>query len=384
MTAIPADPKRTDMIRTDMIRLARCEGIGPVNFPLFLKEYGSASAAVEAVPERALRAGRKRPPRIPTRSEIEDEIAATERLGGRVLVLGDADYPRLLGHINDPPPVLSITGNPGLLARPCVAIVGARQASAAGLTIAETLAHDLAEAGFCVVSGLALGIDGAAHRGAMETGVTAAAIGGGIDNLYPYQHRALQERIASEGCVMTESRFGTVPSAQHFPRRNRLIAGASLGTIIVEAAEKSGTLITARLSLEYGRELFAVPGSPLDPRSRGGNRLLRDGATLVEKAQDVIDGLNLDLPAPATLPWETTPGFAEPAAGWRGPPSADAEVAARLLDLLSPVPVAVDELVSRCQFSVSAVMSALAELELGGRAAFVPGGRVVAIGAAGH
>lgn len=367
-----------DPIRVDMIRLARCEGIGPVNFPLFLKEYGSAAAAVDAVPERARMAGRKRLPRVPTRAEIEDEIAATVRLGGQMVILGEDAYPLMLAHINDPPPVLSLQGDETVFTRPCVAIVGARQASAAGLTLAEGLAHDLAEAGFCVVSGLALGIDGAAHSGALATGVTAAAIGGGLDNLYPYQHRSLQARIAAQGCVLTEARLGTVPTAQHFPRRNRLIAGVSLGTIIVEAAEKSGTIITARLSLEYGRELFAVPGSPLDPRSRGGNRLLREGATLVESARDVVESLPLNLPASAPPPWAAATGFAEPVAHWEGPPANREEVSRRLRDLLSPVPVTVDELVSRCQFSVSAVMAALAELELGGHAAFVPGGRVIA------
>ncbi|MCQ9156250.1 DNA-processing protein DprA [Acidomonas methanolica] len=371
MTATPSD-------RFDMIRLARSEGIGPINFPRFLACYGSAAAAIEAIPERMRRAGRDGPSRIPSRAEIEDEIAGTERLGGRMLVLGDADYPLLLAHIVDPPPVLSILGDVALASRRSVAIVGARHASAAGLTLAESLGRACGAAGLCVMSGLALGIDAAAHRGAIETGATVAAIGGGADSVYPAQNRDLQALIAARGCIVTEAPLGTVPTARHFPRRNRLIAGMTLGTLVIEAAERSGTLITARLALEYGRDLFAVPGSPLDARSRGGNRLLRDGAILTETAEDILAELPESLPPAFVPPWVRPEGFAEAKSAWNGAGRPGAHAVGTVRSLLSPVPVPVDAIVSRCQFSVSAVMAALSELELGGHAAFVPGGRVMA------
>ena len=273
--------------RIDLIRLARTDGIGPVNFRRLLARHGNARAALDALPHDVARAGRQAL-HVPTIVHIEDEIAATARLGGRLIVWGDPDYPALLSDINDAPPVLSVMGNAALLSTPGIGIVGARNASAAGIRMSEALAAGLAGAGLCVVSGLARGIDAAAHRASLHAGLTVAAIAGGLDRVYPSEHAALQAEIAEKGCLVTEAPLGTTPQSRHFPRRNRLIAGITLGSVIVEAAFHSGTLITARLAQSYGREVFAVPGSPLDPRSRGSNALLRDGAILTETVNDIL------------------------------------------------------------------------------------------------
>lgn len=379
--------------RIDTLRLARTPGIGPVNFARLLTQYRSAAEALDALPGRMRRAGRAEPPAIPGRGEIEGELERVQRIGGGVLLRGDPDYPLMLSFLPDPPPLLFYRGDPACLSRRAVGVVGARNASAGGMRLAESLSRGLAESGLCVVSGLARGIDSAAHKAALEagaetgsetgSGLTAAAIAGGLDIIYPPENAALQERIAREGCVITEAPPGTVPQARHFPRRNRLIAGISLGCLVVEAAACSGTLITARLALEYGREVFAVPGSPLDPRSRGGNDLLRQGATLAETAADILPVLPDSLPLPSPPPWlesRSGPGFSEGKTAWNGPADRAWEdpdlVLGAVRPLLSVTPVAVDEVARRCQFSVSAVLSMLSELELGGVVEFVPGGRV--------
>ena len=358
-----------------LLRLVRTERVGPVNTRWLLARYGSADAALDALPGLA-RAGGRDAGRTPAAAAtVEAEIDALERLGGRFLVLGTPDYPPLLAQLADAPPVLSVLGDPRILHRRAVAIVGARNASSGGMRIAEALAAELGGAGLLVVSGLARGIDGAAHLGAMHVGPTVAAIAGGLDRPYPPEHTALQGRIAETGCVVAEAPLGTTPQARHFPRRNRIIVGLSLGCVVVEAAPKSGSLISAGLALDYGRELFAVPGSPLDPRSRGSNDLLRQRhAHLVENAEDVLR----ELPE---LPAGLGPnGFAEPGAGWGSDAAEDWQqlglVRAAVLRLLSHTPTPVDDLVRRCQFSIAAVLAVLTELELAGRVESLPGNRV--------
>lgn len=377
------------------LRLARTEGVGPITWRRLLARFGNAAAALEAVPRLARAGGRAQPPTIPTVEAIGAECAALDRLGARLVFLGDPGYPPLLAELDDAPACLSVLGDPAALAAPAIAIVGGRNASSNGRTIAEALGRDLA-AQLVVVSGLARGIDTAAHLGALETGRTVAVVAGGLDRPYPETNAALQERIAASGAVVAEAPLGTTPQARHFPRRNRIIAGLTLGVVVVEAALRSGSLITARRAQEAGREVFAVPGSPLDPRAHGGNGLLRDGAVLVETAEDVLAALprlagaaehrdsgaassgarsNAALPllrtaADATLPLLPTAPEA--------PDSAHETVRA----LLSADPVAVDDLVRRCQLSPSAVAAVLLDLELAGALEALPGGRVMLLPAA--
>ena len=366
-----------DLVAT--LRLVRTEGVGPAGYRSLLRRCGGVAAALDALPELSRAGGRPTALRPVSAATVEAEIAGVTRLGGRFLVLGTPDYPPLLAQLADAPPVLAVLGDVRVLHRRSVAIVGARNASAAGLRIAEALAAELGGVGLPVVSGLARGIDGAAHAGALHVGPTVAAIAGGLDRPYPPEHAALQERIAAAGCVVAEAPLGTAPQARHFPRRNRIIVGLSLGCVVVEAAPRSGSLISAALALDYGRELFAVPGSPLDPRSRGSNDLLRQRtAHLVENAEDVLR----ELPE---LPAGLGPnGFAEPPPEWNNGWGADAPedwqqlgaVRAALLRLLSHAPTPVDDLVRRCQFSVAAVLAVLTELELAGRVESLPGNRV--------
>jgi DNA processing protein len=376
-------PERLEL---DHLRLARTEGVGPITFRRLLARFGTAAAALDAVPELARNGGRERPLLIPSVADTARELDALHRLGGQLLVRGQPGYPPLLAQLDDAPAVIAVLGDPAILRRRAVAIVGARNASAAGMRMAEALAGDLASNGLAVVSGLARGIDAAAHRGALAAGTrtggaTVAAIAGGLDQPYPPENADLQRQIAELGCVVAEAPMGTAPQSRHFPRRNRIIAGLSLGCIVVEAALRSGSLITARMAHENGRPLFAVPGSPLDPRASGPNDLIRQGATLTESAADVLPNLPElppDLGPDGFAP--PAPGFAEPRAGWGadGPESWTelSQVRRILLGLLSPTPVPVDDLVRRCQFSTSAVLAVLTELELGGRVESLPGNRV--------
>jgi DNA processing protein len=305
------------------------------------------------------------------RAAAERELAELDRLGARLIAFIEPEYPLPLGAIDDCPPVIAVLGQAQLLARATVAIVGARNASANGRLIAGRLAREIGAAGHAVVSGLARGIDSAAHEGALESG-TIAVVAGGIDVVYPPENETLYQAIAAQGVIVAEMPVGTVPQARHFPRRNRLISGLSLGVVVVEAALRSGSLITARFALEQGREVFAVPGSPLDPRSSGANGLIRQGAMLVESAADIIAALGA-LKAPLSggekLKFTSAPA----------PDAAEQEVATArpmLLELLSPEPVAVDELLRACPFSPAAVQTALLELELAGRLVRHPGNRV--------
>ena len=353
--------------RRAWLRLARTQNVGPATFAGLIDRFGSAAAAVAEVPRLARRGGAETL-RIPDDAEIDRELEQLRKFGGRIICSCEPDFPAGLAALDAPPPAVSIAGRAELLARDMVAIVGARNASALGRKFAAQLASDLGRGGLVVASGLARGIDAAAHDGSLGTG-TCAVVAGGIDVIYPPEHAALFERIRKEGVVVAEMPFGQTPQARHFPRRNRIISGLARGVVVVEAAEGSGSLITANYALEQGREVFAVPGSPLDPRAKGTNRLLRDGATLTETAEDVF----------AVLRAQRT-GFGEP--GGRDGPRVgidDAEtdrLRAALEELLGPAPTEVDELVRQTGSDAAAVLAALLELELAGRIERHPGGKI--------
>lgn len=347
------------------IRLLRSPNIGPISYAELLRRFGSALAALEALPELAARGGRDYRPAPVAR--IEDEVAAVRAAGAHYLFHDAPGYPPLLAAFEGAPPILTVRGDVSLAARPCAAIVGARNASAAAVKLARDFAHALAEAGFAVVSGLARGIDGAAHEGALPA--TIGVIASGIDVAYPPQHAELQERIATDGLLVAEQPPGTEPRGSHFPSRNRIIAGLALGTLVVEAAPKSGSLITARLAGEAGREVMAIPGSPLDARSQGCNQLIREGAVLVQAPEDVIELLSGFDGAPKSA-LRAMP--AEPFAEAEPLPDEPADIAA----LLTTAAVGTDELVRQSGASTGAVQLALLELEVAGRLERHAGGRV--------
>lgn len=350
----------------DKLRLIRSANIGPVTYRQLVARFGAAAAALDAIPMLAARAGGKAPviadPRV-----VEHERAAVAKLGARHLFIGEPDYPPLLAELDTAPPVLIIRGNADLPRRRVVAIVGARNASAAACRFARDLAFGLASEGIVVVSGLARGIDTAAHQGSIDVG-TIGVIASGIDIAFPPENADLQERVAQAGLLVTEHPPGTEPLARHFPQRNRIIAGLAVGTVVVEAAPRSGSLITARLAGEAGRDVMAVPGSPLDPRAQGCNQLIREGATLIQSVADVIEAIG---PIDARM-------LRSPASGYGAPPPADASDAERrrLVGLLGPVPVATDELIRQSALPPAVVQMVLLELELAGRLERHPGGRV--------
>lgn len=360
--------------RRDWLRLARTESVGPVTFRELIRRFGAPSLALEALPDLARRAGRVTPIVPMTAAQAEDEIAAGERLGARLLIASASDFPPLLAAVDPPPPVLWVLGDPACLGRTCVAVVGARAASALGQRFAQALSAELGSAGLTVVSGLARGIDGAAHAGALATG-TAAVLAGGVDEVYPPQHADLYADILDQGgCMVSEMAPGRTASAGDFPRRNRIIAGLSRAVVVVEAELRSGSLITARLAAEMGREVLAVPGSPLDPRSRGGNDLIRQGAAVCEGADDVLRALGgfTGLAEPE-LDFEAGPGSRPGSEPSQTRLDANRK---RVLDLLSPSPASRDEVVRLSGLNVAEVNAALAELELAGRVVFTSGGGV--------
>jgi DNA processing protein len=367
----------------ERLRLARSEGVGPIAYRRLIRRYGDAGAALAALPALARAGGRAVPPRIPSARAAAREIEAVAARGGRHLFLDTDAYPPLLAALEDAPPVLAFEGDTDLLARPAIAIVGARNASLNGRRIAAELAEALAGAGYVVVSGLARGIDAAAHEGALRAGTSFAAIAGGLDRPYPPENAALQARLAAAGGVFAEAPLGTAPQARHFPRRNRIIAGLALGCVVVEAALRSGSLITARLAAEAGREVFAVPGSPRDPRCLGSNHLLRQGAHLTETLADILDNLPARGEAGQGRRFRETLAPIAPAAAAAAPDpepmAVDDDGRAALLSLLGPAPVAVDELLRYCHLSPAAVMAALLELEIAGRVETLPGNRVAVI-----
>ena len=347
------------------IRLLRSTNIGPVSYRQLLARYGSAEAALEALPDLAAR-GSKREYRVATRTKVAAEVEAARAAGARYLFHDSPDYPPLLAELETAPPILTARGDASLARKPCVALVGARNASAAAVKLARELAGALSKQGHVVVSGLARGIDGACHEGALPA--TIGVIASGIDIAYPPQHAKLQERIASEGLLLAEQPPGTEPRGSHFPSRNRIIAGIAAGTVVVEAAPKSGSLITARLAGEAGREVMAIPGSPLDARSQGCNQLIREGAVLVQGVDDILELVTSFDGVPRSSVRESEVDFAA---------DFDDEIAATdLAALLSKAPVEVDELIRQTGLSAGAVQLALLELEIAGAIERHAGGRV--------
>jgi DNA processing protein len=351
----------TDAQRIDWLRLIRSENVGPRTFRALIAEFGGASRALQRVAELARRGGRSEL-RIPTREEAEAELAAAARMGVRYVALGEQEYPPRLRETEDAPPLLAVRGRLAALTQPAVALVGSRNASAAGLRLAAILARDLCDAGYVVVSGLARGIDAAAHRASLHK-ETIAVFAGGQDKVYPAEHADLVESIVTSGATVSEMPMGWEPRARDFPRRNRIIAGIAVGVVVIEAAERSGSLITARMALEANREVFAVPGSPLDPRNGGTNRLLKEGATLVTSAADIIEVLAPILDRADVL------AAREPSAHDAAfePTATDDSLRARIAGLLSPTPVSIDELARAAQTPVHTAQIVLLELELAGR-----------------
>jgi DNA processing protein len=354
------------------LRLARSENVGPITYHRLLERFGSAVRALAALPELAKRGGRNGAIKVCPAEDAERELEKLSRFGCQLIIKGDGIYPPLLAEIEDAPPVLALRGRAELLKQDALGAVGARNASLPGQRLAGEFCARVGAAGYAVVSGLARGIDAAAHRAALKTG-TVAVVAGGIDVVYPRENEALYAAICEQGAVVAESPFGTEPLARHFPRRNRIISGLSLGVLVVEAAAKSGSLITARMALEQNREVFAVPGSPLDPRAAGTNGLLRDGAHLAASAEDIVqvlDGLRGRPARLQELPLNKTVHGAEretaPPAGLRG----------RILEMLSPVPVQVDELIRTLNMPAAEILTVILELELAGCIERQPGNRV--------
>ncbi|MCT8265949.1 DNA-processing protein DprA [Afifella sp. JA880] len=371
-TPPPEGVRLTAEQRRAWLRLIRSENVGPQTFRSLINHFGSASAALEALPDLSRRGGARRNIRIASEDDIDRELAAAERAGARFIGMGEPDYPPWLRHADQPPPLICMRGASEVLARPAIAIVGARNASLAGQRMAQRLASGLGEAGFSIVSGLARGIDQSAHQAALATG-TIAVFAGGVDVVYPEEHRPLLDKIlAQRGAAISEMAMGWQPRARDFPRRNRIIAGMSLATVVVEAAERSGSLITARLALEQNREVMAVPGSPLDPRAAGTNRLLKQGAHLITEAADVIQAL------PQVLAPPTREGFELPPEEPEKQPLIEPvnDDRSRILEALGPTPVHVDELIAHTRLSARLVAVVLLELELAGRLERHPGGRI--------
>ncbi|HWE05750.1 MAG TPA: DNA-processing protein DprA [Rhizomicrobium sp.] len=368
-TSLKAHPL-SDSERRAWLRLARAQNVGPVTFAALIERFHSASAALRELPRLARRGGAAGDLRIPGEDEAERELETLHRAHGRLIASIEPDFPTGLAALEAPPPLISVLGRHEILAREMVAVVGARNASALGRKFATELASDLGRAGLGVVSGLARGIDTAAHEGALATG-TVAVLAGGVDDIYPPENARLYARIVDTGAVVSEMPIGQKPQAKHFPRRNRIISGLARGVVVVEAAEGSGSLITANFALEQGREVFAVPGSPLDPRAKGTNRLLRDGAALTEGAGDVLDVLQPLIghafrePTDGSIAWAAV-------ADDRG----ETKLREKIEELLGPAPVVVDELVRQCAAPAAAVLSILIEFELAGRLHRESGGRV--------
>ncbi|MCH7554751.1 MAG: DNA-protecting protein DprA [Proteobacteria bacterium] len=358
--------------RLDWLCLSRSENVGPITFFQLLRHFGSADQALRGAPDLARRGGR-RALRICSRDEGLREIEACAEIGARLVAAGEPDYPPALAAIADPPPLITLRGHGHLLRERMIAVVGARNASASGMRFARQLANELGAEDFVVVSGLARGIDASAHEGALaaDSQGTVAVVGGGIDVIYPPENQALHERIAEQGAIIGEMPLGTIPKARHFPRRNRIISGVSLGVVVIEAARRSGSLITARLAGEQGREVFAVPGSPLDPRCTGTNNLIRQGAVLTEGAADVTAAFAGMLIQPLDEYREALDFDPE-----SRPESDESEIERarfKITQCLGPTPVSVDEIIRQCQVTASVVLTVLLELELAGRLDRYPG-----------
>ncbi len=353
------------------LRLARTPNVGPVTFHELLKRHGDAEAALDALPKLARRGGRIDPLKIPDAGSVNREMERLVRAGGVMLASCEPEFPDTLVALDPPPPVISVLGHPHLLRNECAAIVGSRNASAIGLRLARDFAKGLGQAGFTVVSGMARGIDSAAHQGSLETG-SIAVLAGGLDHIYPRENEALYNELRERGAIITELPLGYRATARDFPRRNRLVSGLSLGVIVIEAAKRSGSLITARLAGEQGREVMATPGSPLDPRAAGANGLIRDGAALVQSAEEAVE----------VLRGARRPAVEEPEHDFSAHPDPAAletqadQARDTVLALVSTAPVHRDELARQAGLPPATVFAALVELELAGRVRLEPGGAV--------
>ena len=363
----------SDEERLDWLQLIRTPTIGPITFHRLIARYGSAAEALRALPDLARKAGRRAALKPADRGAAEAELTEADRRGVRAIAFCEPDYPKMLAAIPDPPPVLFLRGHASLFDPPAIAIIGARNASGVGRKIARSLAADLGAAGIVIVSGLARGIDGAAQDAALASG-TIAVVAGGVDVVYPPEHEDLTERIGKQGAIISESPMGYGPTGRDFPRRNRLISGLSRGVIVVEAAAKSGTLITARFALEQGREVFAVPGSPLDPRCHGANRLIRDGANLVERAEDVLAAL-AEQQRGVRETGRDLFNWGEDGADQEPDPAAVASLRRRVLEILSFTPLHRDEILREADAAPGLVADTLLDLVLTGQAVEHEGGR---------
>jgi DNA processing protein len=360
----------SDKERLNWLRLIRTDNVGPITFNRLLERYGTAEKALAALPELAKRGGKMEGLKAFPQAEAEKEMEGVAKLGARLIAKCEPDYPPHLAAVEDAPPVITVMGHAHLLKKPSLGVVGARNASLTGRKIAEDFSFKVGQAGYVIVSGLARGIDSAAHKASIATG-TVAVVAGGVDVIYPIDNEALYRQIAEQGAVVAESPLSTEPIARHFPRRNRIISGLSLGTLVVEAAAQSGSLITARMALEQNREVFAVPGSPLDPRAEGTNALLRDGAHMATTANDIISVLK-------SLRVEA---FRDKERGYTPPPLAESaepsqQLRNRILESLSPTPVEMDELVRSLEAPIGEVLTIILELELAGRIERQAGNRV--------
>ena len=355
----------TERQRIAWLRLIRSDNVGPATFRDLINHFGSAETALDMLPELSRRGGSTRAIRVASTEQAERELVAAHRFGARFLGIGEPDYPPALRQIDGAPPLLAVKGNIAIATTPSLGIVGSRNASISGAKFAAMIARDVGRAGYSIISGLARGIDTSAHRASLETG-TIAALAGGLDQPYPPENIGLLEEITEgRGLAISEMPFGWEPRARDFPRRNRLIAGVSLGLAVVEAASRSGSLITARYAADFGRLVFAVPGSPLDPRCHGTNGLLKDGAIVTTEASDILDAL-----APVSrIDLFTPPRAEEPDEHHAGPMEAPPNESdrARITDALGPTPVEIDDIIRHTGLSASAVYLVLLELDLAGR-----------------
>ncbi len=363
--------------RLAAMRLFRTDNIGPITYYQLVERYGSASEALAQLPELAKRGGRKKPLSPPSEKDIEREYKALTKLGGQIIAVQDKSYPLALTATEDAPPVLSVIGDIKLLNKSSIAIVGARNASINGRKFARKIAQDLGVRGQTIISGLARGIDTAAHEGSIETG-TIAVVASGVDVVYPEENQKLYEEIAEKGLVIAESKLGAKPFAASFPRRNRIVSGISKGVIVVEATRKSGSLITARMAGEQGRDVYAVPGAPFDPRAAGPNHLIREGATLIRSADDVMEIL-MDFSGNSLRePPTSKANFTPPLHVVNNNESTETpEIRQeKILSHLSFTPISVDELLRACHLTISSIQITLLELELAGRVKRLSGNRI--------
>ena len=356
--------------RLSWLRLIRSDNVGPATFRQLINVYGSAEAALDALPELARRGGARQSTRISSEAEAERELEATARLGARIVGIGEPDFPSLLRQSDSPPPIVTVKGSPAVFDLPAVSIVGARNASLAGIKFTRKIASELGAQGYSIVSGMARGIDAAAHQASLSTG-TIAVMAGGLDHPYPPENLELFTAIPERGgAVICEMPIGWEPRARDFPRRNRIIAALGLGLVVIEAAKRSGSLISARFAGELGRLVFAVPGSPLDPRSEGTNGLIRNGATLITGAADIVESIAPMLGKSAPPEGIDEPSFESGAA------QATQGERERVVDALGPTPVSIDELIAHTSLKTQQVLLILLELDLAGRLERHSGGRV--------